>query len=318
MALLSAGEAAPGAPVTTVAVDLSGLGRGEFDRLDGLGLETRATIRLVQEGFAVVSLRSTPSIVLRVLGQRDSLQLIASSGDRQAQRRVRHSRAPTAELHLEVSQKLVELAREVWVPPPVPSPAVEVPPRRSAPPKAGVVAPSVHTPTQVLQQPAPAPSPSYRASAGAAALLRDGGVDALGIVSLQSAASGLRPVVLLAVSPSGTSRLGVVEGQLQAGLAVPWWSRANVELSAALLVGVVAHLYRPAATLVSPEGARFDLIASMPLELTWNPAGAFVVSLRVAPGVSTRSRSHLEAEEVLWTRSAWRVETGVGLGWVLR
>jgi len=59
----------------TVAVDLSGLDAAAYRRVDAVGLETRAVLRLVQEGFAVVAPSGGPEITVRVKLSRDAVLL---------------------------------------------------------------------------------------------------------------------------------------------------------------------------------------------------------------------------------------------------
>ena len=58
--------AASAATPTTVATDLSGLDEASFAALDGVAFEKTATVRLVQEGFAVVARTATPQVLVSV------------------------------------------------------------------------------------------------------------------------------------------------------------------------------------------------------------------------------------------------------------
>ena len=49
-----------------VAVNLGDLDEGAYTRLGGLALEEQLTLRLLQEGFAVVSPRSSPQIEVNI------------------------------------------------------------------------------------------------------------------------------------------------------------------------------------------------------------------------------------------------------------
>ena len=70
-ALLLGGQAA--AQRATVALDLSGLDGAAYRRLDAAVLESRAVIRLVQEGFAVVGPGGQPDLTIRLLATPGSL-----------------------------------------------------------------------------------------------------------------------------------------------------------------------------------------------------------------------------------------------------
>jgi len=51
---------------TSVALDLSTLDQTAFEALDGVALEKTATVRLVQEGFAVVATTAAPQVLVSV------------------------------------------------------------------------------------------------------------------------------------------------------------------------------------------------------------------------------------------------------------
>jgi hypothetical protein len=296
--LLALSAQADPRPAISVAVDLTQLGERDFQMVDGLGLENRATVRLIQEGFAVVSLRSSPQIVLRVLSKPDTLVLIAESGASRAQRVVRRAGLTHPELHLEVSQKLVELARALQVEP------------------APVTAPSevIATPI-VIPEPLPVAQGAesgWSVGAGGAAVLRDGGVDPLGLLWVERHGWRARPKVLFGFLVSPGIELQVFEVQGQLGVAWPWALRPGLELALSALAGAVLHTFT--SPLQPTSGTRLDLLVSLPLELTWRPTKVFFLSARVAPALSSRSRDHVEGARTLWHRGIFRAEVGANLG----
>ncbi|MBK7860872.1 MAG: hypothetical protein IPJ65_20165 [Archangiaceae bacterium] len=307
---LAAGAEPPAA--TRVAVDLTQLGERDFQVLDGLGLENRATVRLIQEGFAVVSLRSAPQLVLRVTARAEALLLVAESPVSRAQRVVRRGGLTAAELHLAVAQKLVELAREVPTePPPQPQPP---PPSPAAPP---APAPEPGPVQQEVVSPPPAePSqaPGFSVGAGGAALLREGGVDPLALLWIERHGWRVRPKVVLGFTASQPARLQVFEVQGQLGIAWPWSLRPGLELSVSALVGAVLHSYSTRPPLQPESGTRVDLLVSLPLELTFRPTPRFFMSVRLCPALSSRGREHLEGSNLLWRRGAARAEVGANIG----
>ncbi len=106
--------AAGAAPPVSVALDLSPLDTGTYRRIGGLALEKQAVLRLVQESFAVVAPSATPEVVVRIQAAPAGLRLDAWSRTAVQGRDVAIAPAEALqELHLEVSQKIVELARAV-------------------------------------------------------------------------------------------------------------------------------------------------------------------------------------------------------------
>ena len=51
---------------TTVALDVSTVDAASFEALDGVALEKTATVRLVQEGFAVIAPTASPDVLVAV------------------------------------------------------------------------------------------------------------------------------------------------------------------------------------------------------------------------------------------------------------
>ncbi len=296
--LLALGAKAEPRQTISVAVDLTQLGERDFQQVDGLGLENRATVRLIQEGFAVVSVRSSPQIVLRVLSRPDTVVLVAESGASRAQRVVRRAGLTNPELHLEVSQKLVELARALQIDA-EPAPVVIAPP--------SVVA-EVPPPPPVE----PSPEAGWMLGAGGAAVLRDGGVDPLALLWVERHGWRLRPKLLFGLLPSQGTELQVFEVQGQLGVVWPWSLRAGLELSVGALAGAVLHTFT--SPLQPTSGTRVDLLVSLPVELTWRLAKRFFLSARVAPALSSRSRDHVEGARSLWRRGIFRAEVGASLG----
>lgn len=100
----------------TVAWDTSGLGISTYKRLDALNLERRAVLRLVEDGFAVVALAAAPRVTIRLKDAADGV-LLEVSGELGTRR---HSLAldgsALAELHLEIMQRCVSMAKAVLGP----------------------------------------------------------------------------------------------------------------------------------------------------------------------------------------------------------
>src|SRR5207248_368701 len=82
------------------------------------------------------------------------------------------------------------------------------------------------------------------------------------------------------------------------------------------LAGAVLHHYSirdPSATDLT--GSRVDFLVSLPLTVRFKPWKNLVLDLRGGPGMSSRGRTHLLAGQRIYTRSAFRLEVGGGVGW---
>lgn len=290
---------------TTVGVDLTLLSEESYRRLDGLGLERTCLLRLVQEGFAVLSVARAPRVRIVVNDLEDVVSLHAIGPTITLTREVRYQEGSAgSELHLEVAQKLVELARLAS--------------RETAP-----VVPVVPA---VAETPPPVPASSslpmpIQPSAGVDAMVRLQGLDlAVRIGLVVAPAKGLGMAVTSSLCPSQGLGLRVFEWQLQAGALYRYPVSERIELSAALVAGALVHDYALAdPTALSPTGTVVDLLTSTPLALLWNTMSGLRLGARLAPGLSSSSRQHLRTTQsgtqILWQRGALRVEAGLVAGW---
>jgi hypothetical protein len=286
-------------PLVTVGVDLRGLGDATFRRLDGPALERRILARLVQEGFAAVASKARPDILVRVSESPGGLEIEAKGGEASAHRIVPVGSDPLPELHLELAQKAVELVRAVKArlsPPPPPPPPP--PPSRPPPPRPPAALPI-----------------GVEGSAGALALVRGGGTDALARFALRFAPwprVGLHFATALA--PASAASVDVLEVQLQAGLGYRWPLASRLDLEIALHAGLLLHRYDLKDTqAVDPRGTRADFLASLSASLLVWPLSWLGIELRIAPGLADESREHLSGSAQLWRRSAVRFEAGLGM-----
>jgi hypothetical protein len=277
-----------------------------FQRLDGVALEARMVVRLVQEGYAVVSLGGSPQCVLRVRQREAVVVLEAACAGVRGEREVPMGEVPLKELHLEVAQKAVALLREVEarVPPPPPPPAA-----LAAAPDAG---------------PAPAPEPPAppveelpgRVSLRGGALVRAGGVDPFAALAWRFPLLGrLRGWLEGRYSASGAAGLVVQDAAAQAGLGFSLLLAPRLTLDTGLRLGVFVHTFRFLELAVSePSGVRAELLATLPLELEWRVLERLVLGLHVAPGFTTRGRAHLVSGVPVYERGAFALELGLSLG----
>jgi hypothetical protein len=265
-----------GAAPTAVALDLSTLEAGAFEALDGVALEKTATVRLVQEGFAVVATTASPDVLvsLSVTQTPRAIVLTGTGPSGASARSIPWTGEALPELHLEVTQKLVELTRVVAR---VPEPVVV--------PVEPVIAPR-----------------RWEVGAAGGVLVREGGVDGLGLVTLRRG-DQLRLAVDLGLGGSSGTGIGVFEATLTGGLAYALrfdrW-----QLEAAVVVGGLLHAWTLSG---SSAGTRFSPLVSVPIQLSVGLTPALRLGLRVAPGWSG-AREHLNGDVVLWTRGPLRLE----------
>lgn len=281
----------------TVALDLSGLDAAAYRRLDAVMLESRAVLRLVQEGFAVVSPTARPELTIRLSTTANSLRMETPV----AARTVRLDNEQNRELHFEVAQKIVELARESL--------------RDRADggvPDAGLVdagSPPPHA--------APPPELKAEASLGGGALIRGGGVDPRAQLDVRlPLGQRLTLDVLIALSVSNGPGISVLEPELLAGVGyrISLGERWRLELRA--LAGASLHVYSlDDPTAVDLAGSRGDFLMALPLTLGWNPVGRLQLGLHVTPGLSSRAREHRRGGVSLWRRDALRLGLGATVGW---
>jgi hypothetical protein len=286
--LASAVALAAAEPLPSVAVDLTGLDAAEYAKLDGLALEKRLVLRLVQDGFAVVAPAAPADVRVTVSAAPGGLLLVASGGGKTARREVPIAEGALAELHLELAQKVAELARSCV---PAPKPALPPPPP---------VAPS----------PPPAEAP-FRVAASGGAVVRAGGTDFAGRLAVRyGRLVGVH--VVAGLVPSFGDGLWVLEGQLLVGPSVKVELAPGAELEAALAVGAALQFFQLAdAAALERTGARLDLAAALPISFTYWPARSFGLGVRVTPGLASQGRQHSSGGQVLWTRGAASFEAGV-------
>jgi hypothetical protein len=275
----------------SVSFDLRSLSEQDYRRLDGLSLERKVSLRLIQEGFAVVS-PDHPAAGIRVKARRveNALVLEALGPATTLQREVRLEAGSLDALHFEVTQKVAELSRAMDVPAP------EAPP----PP---VTAPVVERGSRL------------ELSLGAGALWRTGATDPL---LLTSAWLGLGRIGLdleAGISASSGLDVNLFETQACAGLGYRFAPAGSVQVEPSAAFGLVVHRYRvsdpfataSSGTLVEPAGwAR--------LRARWAFATRLSLELRLALGLSA-SIEHVSEGATLWRRGGLRGESGLGLTW---
>jgi hypothetical protein len=288
---LSAARAQP----TSVSVDVSQLDRGTYKRIDALNLEKQVVVRLIQEGFAVVSATERPAIrVDYQLQEPGALAIVArAAGERRLSVVELSPSADLAALHLEISQKSVELVRQL---------------------EAGETGiPSAEAGDPVPPERGPPPRRAPRVSA------QIGGV-ARSAVDLYIGAGGLYPLrpklslsATLGFVPASNSEIDVVEWQALVGVR---WGPLGGEawrVSVGADFGMLVHHYQRAGD----SGARADLLVLIPLTVERWLSDRLCLGARLAPGWAGESREHKSGNDSIWHRSFARLELLFSAGWRL-
>lgn len=289
-------------PVVSVSFDLRALPEQDYRRWDAVELERKVALRLIQEGFAVVSPQSPAQLRLRASRTPEGLLLEAVGPRQRVEQGVRVGRGSIAELHLEVAQKLSEMTRAVQPEPEPPLPEPEPP-----------------VPEFVLQPPvevAAAPErPELDLGLGLGTLWHGAGVDPHLLLSVRRSlgAFGLEAEAGLGVSRDAA--LTVFEAQGGAFFSYRLPVAERLQLEPGVGAGLVLHTFRledawasgRTGTQVSPAGwAR--------MKLRWRFTERLAAELRVALGV-LRPVTHVREGETLWSRGGVRLETGAQLSW---
>lgn len=289
------------APVVSVSFDLRALPEQDYRRWDAVELERKVALRLIQEGFAVVSPRSPAQLRLRASRTPEGLWLEAAGPRQRVEQGVRVGRGSIAELHLEIAQKLSEMTRAVQPEPEPPEP--EPPP-----------------PELVLQAPvevaaAPGGRPALDLGLGLGTLWQGSGVAPHLLLSVRR---GLGAFGLEAETGLGVSRdvaLTVFEAQGGAFFSYRSAVAERLHLEPGVGAGLVLHAFRLEDAWVSGRsGTQVSPAGWARMKLRWWFTEHLAAELRVALGL-LRPVTHVREGETLWSRGGARLETGAQLSW---
>ncbi|MCY1016090.1 hypothetical protein [Pyxidicoccus sp. MSG2] len=288
------------APAVSVSFDLRSLSDQDYRRWDGVELERKVAIRLIQEGFAVVSPERPAQLRLRASRTPEGLRLEAVGPRQRVEQSVRVGRGSLAELHLEVAQKLSEMTRALKPEPEPPPPAP--PPPASAPPP----------PVAVASAPR---SSELDLSLGLGSLWRGPAVDPHLVLSIRR---GLGAFGLEAEAGLGGTRgaaLSVFEVQGGAFFSYRLSAAERLQLEPGVGAGIVFHTFQLADPWVSAQaGTQVSPAGWARMKLRWRFAERLAAELRVALGL-LRPMSHVSEGGTLWSRGGARLETGANLSW---
>lgn len=121
--------------------------------------------------------------------------------------------------------------------------------------------------------------------------------------------SGAWITTRIATAPSVATDVRVADTFVTAGAGYGRTLGRRVRLEAALAGGVVVHGFRVAAD----RGARFDPTLELPIAASIALGRRVELVLAALGGVSTRARSHVRGDRVLWSRDRWRVAGTLGV-----
>ncbi len=294
-----------------VAVDIRALQPQQYEAIDALKLERHLLARLVQEGFAVVSLEGSPDLRIVLQVQDEALKIsVRTATAALSSRRVRVRPDSLAAMHFEVVQRAVQLVRQAPRRSPAQGPGA---PRLNASmPKAEPKpAPPVRVLVKVPLQP---PGEGLSASVGVGVIGRDQGGD----LQLRlrgrygfKRAPGLGLRVDAALAPPLASSFSVWEWQIQAGAdyRIPWTSTWYLEVGA--LFGALIHRFSSPTTV---GGVRADFLVSLPLSVGFR-LGRWGAQLLIAPGLTEERREHFQEGTRLWSRGAVRITVAAAVEW---
>lgn len=122
------------------------------------------------------------------------------------------------------------------------------------------------------------------------------------------------PMLFAGYTPASADGIEVREVQALFGWIFRFVSVEHFRASVGLLAGIHHHRFELQATdAVAPKGSYTDPELGVPVFLEVAPGG-WAFGLRVAPGYTFATREHSIGGQILWERSAWRLETSLTAG----
>ena len=283
------------AAAPSVGVDLSKLDCDPAS--DAAALEQALVIRLLQDGFTIDPLSSMPTIIIAIAGADHELVLSAKSAFFEETRTIDTSGSSGAQLHLELVQKAVELARLA---------------REAMPTLPPPLAPAQPVDAAVVVR---APSPPARPPRWQL------GAD-VGVISsreLETAlharltiASGFGVALRTSAVNRDTAAIEVGEQDLLAGASYARPLTTLLALDVAVLAGVRRHHFELAMPLENRTGTRFDGSVAVPLRISIQPWRMVELSVWGIAKLAS-ARDHASGTTVLWHRDGFGAGVGAGV-----
>jgi|GEM_PF-6073509 hypothetical protein len=323
----------------SVSIDLSAISDQHYRSWDIVALEQRLTVRLVQGGFAVVPLKTTPTIRLVLSVEKGALHVggSLSPSKKTRRRQINRGTGQLKDTHLEIVHKSVALVREL---------ANDLPKQAASRPT-----------SQPTSQPASSPAqsqPTGKSPAGkavetvffAAAQANkttveiepwhfDVGFSASWLYRIERHDSqfGLlfraqkKPWVMTGsffFAPASVDELHVFEWGAEIGAARHIQLASSLSLDLGVQIGLLHHHYSlhlkndtagtsGAAGTTGDSGDRIAFLASLKGRLIWHLDERVAASVWVAPGLTSQSRTHRVDGVPVWMHSEFRLESGITL-----
>ncbi len=281
---------------TSVTLDFSGVDDRTYARIDGLALEREAIARLLQEGFAVVPKQTAAQVTVRTRSTTDGLLHVEAA---HAQPRSARATTANAELHLEVLQHIVAVAREsaaFSAPSPPVVTSLEPPP-------------AVKMPTVTAAEPTPR---VFALSVATVGLGRLGGFDGRLLVSAAVRWHAWSFEALGGWTPSGASRLAIHEF---VAAAVVWVNHAfGARWSVALGAGAGVAFHSWSSGLdqdLAPRGTRIEPTFRVPALVAFHFNDSLSLGLLASWFTTLHGLAHVVGDSAVWARGAMGGELGV-------
>ena len=284
----------------TAGVDLEAMSDVCFKLMDGLALENRIVVRLIQDGYAVVSKSSDPEVLLQLSCKRKALRITeARTGQSQT---LSPASLSLPQFHLLAGQAAVQLASASR-------------PRQAPAP---VAVPAPRPTLEPTPEPAPGPeaASAWRIAAGLGVLSRGVAADPRFTVDVSRQVGRLRPLLSVAYLPSRSTGIRVTEldGLLGVRHSFPLWRELTLGLRGC--AGVRLHTFRIRETGVHPgHGAVTSGLVELGMMPTWKIAAHFRLGLDVSGSASASEIRHALDDEPIWTRSRWGTGAMLRLEW---
>jgi hypothetical protein len=305
-----------------VSVDLTALEDDADTAEPAARLDELLTARMKEEGFVVVPVEREHDVVVSMRPRDRGWLIRATLSSETVERAVPECGIESAEDRLEIVQKATELVRASWLrgktvaaaEPEAAAASDDAPSpsrRRPAATLGQALDPeSPRQPSRTVLPAPPRPPSAFEASAGIDALLRGNHVDPLARVAGRLAVGrGFGVHVIAGASRSNDGLLQVDEGQLLVGIGRRFRPNPRVRLEAGAAAGGLLHHYAPALD----SGTRLDPMALVVLTADFRATSTLHLQVRLAPGLSRTEYDHVYGDTPAWSRSRFRIESGLGV-----
>jgi hypothetical protein len=305
-----------GSEPTTVALDLTQLEDRSYDALDGLGLEKRLVLRLVQEGFAVVGLTTNPEIVIGIRVDKGEIILRADAATSRERREIDWDKSVKRELlHLEVAQKAVDLVRAVEPTLPSRVPTKDLPaPQQPQQTKMDPLARETHHVPEAKKESTPWRQRRYSVEVASGALYRPSALDPIERLTISLwVFKRLRLGIETGVIPASRTSIQVIEFFPSLSVGTGFEVGSHWSFVGAVRGGTLVHRYRmDDPTVDARRGLRVNGLFECLFRVKYDLFPWLGFAIEVAPGVNTFRRRHVRDGKTLWSRGYESAEATFG------